>query len=245
MPAGGERACLRLAIAHDTRHEQVGIVKGSAESVGERITQFTALMNRTGRLRRDVARDAARKGKLLEQPFHPLLVLADVGIDFAVGALEIRIRHQSGSAVAGPGKVDHIQALFLDDPVQVNVDEVQSGRRAPVTEQARFDMRQLERLFQERIVVEVNLSDREVVRRAPPGINPARQVRGKNASNFLPRASPGPGGEVARRGPHCVPRRRGHARAGARGDLAARCLYGGQVEGRSHYFCFHEFNPFS
>ena len=38
-------------------------------------------------------------------------------------------------------------------------------------EQARFDVRQRERLLQQRIVVEINLSDRKVIRRAPIGVN--------------------------------------------------------------------------
>src|SRR5206468_10882117 len=69
----------------------------------------------------------------------------------------------------------HAQVLFLDNAVQVGVDEIESRCGAPVTEQPRFDVRQLERLLQQRIVVEINLSDREVVRRAPPGIQLARR----------------------------------------------------------------------
>ena len=38
-----------------------------------------------------------------------------------------------------------------------------------MAEQARFDMRRLERLFQHWIVVEINLSDGIIVRRAPIG----------------------------------------------------------------------------
>ena len=146
----------------------------------QRIAQFAALMNRTGRLRRDVTWNAAGKGELFEQPPQPLLVLRDVGIDFAVGAFEVGVGHQPGSAVTRSSDVNHVQVLFLDDAVQMGIDEVQSRRRAPVAEQARFDVRQLERLFQQRIVKEINLSDREVVRRAPPGIQLAQQFRSQS-----------------------------------------------------------------
>jgi shikimate kinase len=76
-----------------------------------------------------------------------------------------------------PRNVDRVQVVFLDDTVQVNVDEVQPRRRAPVAEQARLDVRQLERLLQERIVVQINLADRDLVRRAPPGVHLAQQFR--------------------------------------------------------------------
>ena len=179
VPAGGERAGFRFAIADDAGDEQVGIVERRAESVRQRVTQLAALMNRAGCLRRDVARNAAGKGELFEQPLHPVFILRDVGIDFAVGAFQVGVRHQSRPAVARPGDVDDVQVVFLDDPVQMDVDEVQPRRRAPVAEQARLDVRQLERLLQQRIVVEINLPDREVVGRPPIGIQLSQQFRTK------------------------------------------------------------------
>src|SRR5689334_18213581 len=44
-------------------------------------------------------------------------------------------------------------------------------------QQPRLDVLQLERLFQERIVVEINLSDRQIVCRAPVSVHLARQFR--------------------------------------------------------------------
>ena len=75
MPTGGERAGLRFAIADDARDEQVGIIERRPVGVRQRIAQLAAFVNRAGRLRRDVARDAAGEGELLEQPLHPVLVL--------------------------------------------------------------------------------------------------------------------------------------------------------------------------
>ena len=69
------------------------------------------------------------------------------------------------------------RSCFFDDAVQMDIDEVQSRRRAPVPEQARLDVRQLERLLQQRIVVEINLADREIVRRAPIGVHLVEQFR--------------------------------------------------------------------
>jgi len=177
VPARGQRAGLRLAIADHAGHEQVGIVERRAERVRQRITQLAALVNRARRLRRDVARNAAREGELFEQPPHPVLVLGDVGIDFAVGAFQVGVRHQPGPAVARPGDINDVEVVLLDHAVQVGIDKVEPRGRAPVAQQARFDVRQLERLLQQRIVVEINLSDREVVGRAPPGVQLAQRFR--------------------------------------------------------------------
>ena len=76
--------------------------------------------------------------------------------------------------MARPGDVDDVEVVSLDDAVQMGVDEIEPGRRAPVTKQARLDVGHLERLLQKRIVQEINLADREVVRRAPPGIDPPK-----------------------------------------------------------------------
>src|ERR1044071_10155648 len=102
-----------------------------------------------------MARNAAGEGELLEQALHSLLVLLDVWVHFAVGPLQVGVRHQPRSAVAGSGDVEDVLIVFPNDAVQMGVDEVQSWCRAPVTEQARFDVSQLEGLLQQRTVVEI------------------------------------------------------------------------------------------
>ena len=52
-----------------------------------------------------------------------------------------------GAAVAGAADVDHVEVVRLDHAVQVDVDEVQPRRRAPVAQQARLDVLDLERLL--------------------------------------------------------------------------------------------------
>ena len=64
-----------------------------------------------------MARNSAGKGKLLEQPLQAGFVLADVGIDFAVRAFEIRIADQRRSTVTRARDVDNIEVPFLDDPI--------------------------------------------------------------------------------------------------------------------------------
>jgi hypothetical protein len=60
----------------------------------------------------------------------------------------------------GAGDVDHVEVVFLDDPVQVNVDEVQTRRRSPVAEQPGLDVFLCERLFEQWVIVEINLTER-------------------------------------------------------------------------------------
>ena len=56
----------------------------------------------------------------------------------------------------------------------MGIDEVQTGRGAKVTEQPRLDMLDLERFAEQRIGVEINLSDGKIVGRAPVGIDLAQ-----------------------------------------------------------------------
>ena len=102
MPARGQRAGLGLAIADHAGDDQIGIVESRAEGMRKRIAELAALVDRAGRLRRGVARDAARERKLPEQPPHPLGVRADVRVDLAVGAFEIGVGDEPGPPWPGP-----------------------------------------------------------------------------------------------------------------------------------------------
>src|SRR5271163_2202249 len=76
-----------------------------------------------------------------------------------------------------PDDVNHVQIITLDDPVEVRANHVEARRRAPVPEQTRLDVLTLERLPQERVVEQINLPDREVIRRPPVGVELAELVR--------------------------------------------------------------------
>ncbi len=174
LPSGRERPGFGLAVADDAGDDQAGIVEGGAEGVAQRIAEFAALVNRARRRGRDVAGNASGERKLLEQPFHPGFVLTDVGIDLAVAALKIGVGDQGGTAVPGSGDVDHVEIVQLDGSIEMNVDEILPRRRAPMPDHQRFDVSQLQRLAQHRIVVEIDLTDREIVGRAPIGVHQAQ-----------------------------------------------------------------------
>src|SRR5262249_42020531 len=74
VPTGGERASLGFTVTNDGRHDQARIIKGSPVRVTKRVAQFAAFVNGAGRFRGHMTGNAAGKGKLFKQLFHPLLI---------------------------------------------------------------------------------------------------------------------------------------------------------------------------
>jgi hypothetical protein len=97
MPRRGQRSRFGLAIADD----EIGIVEYRPKRVAERITQLAALVDRARALRRCVAWNSSGKRELNKEFPKSGLVLADIGIDFAVSALEICVAHD-GPPCPGP-----------------------------------------------------------------------------------------------------------------------------------------------
>src|SRR6266568_5474021 len=128
-------------------------------------------MDRTGGLGRGMARNAPREAELLEQSLHAPRVLRDMRIDLAVGTFEPGIGNDAGTPMARPSDVHHVKITGPYDPVQVHIDEVQPRRGSPMSEQTRLDVLKPQRLPQQRVVVQVDLADRQVVCSAPPGID--------------------------------------------------------------------------
>ncbi len=137
----------------------------------KRVAEFAAFVDRARRVRRGVAWNPARERKLPEQPAHAGLVLRHVGIKLAVGPLQPRVGDHPGCAVSRPGDEQHVGVQLPDDPVEMDIDEVQAGRGAPMSEQPRLDMLPFQRLAQQRIGQQVDLAHRQVVRRPPPGVH--------------------------------------------------------------------------
>src|SRR5450759_2042073 len=111
MPRRGQRSGFRLAIADDAGDNEIGIVEHRPERMAERVAQLAALMDRARTLRRCVAGHASRKRELNKELPKPRLVLADVGIDLAVSALEIRVADNRRTAVPGAGDVNHVEVV--------------------------------------------------------------------------------------------------------------------------------------
>ena len=103
--------------------------------------------NPVRRLRGSSRASPARRGsechqgkRIVEESLHSLFVRGDVGIDLAVRSFEIGVCDQPGPAMARTGDVDHVQVVFFDDSVEMDVNEIQPGRCAPMAEKARLDV---------------------------------------------------------------------------------------------------------
>ncbi len=171
VPARRQRAGLGLAVTDHAQRDQSRVVEHGAVGVQQRVAQFAALVDRPGGLRSDVAGDPAGEGELAKEPLDPLLVVADLRVDLAVGALQVGVGDDARPTVTGAGDEDRIEVAGADRPVHVRVDEVEAGSRAPVAEQPRLDVVDRQRLAQERVGEQVDLPDREIVGGPPVGID--------------------------------------------------------------------------
>ena len=86
------------------------------------------------------------------------------------------MRHQPRTAMTGADDINHVQIVFFDQPVQVHINEVEPGGGAPMPEQTRFDVFELERGFEQWIVLQIDLPDREVICGAPIRVHFFQQI---------------------------------------------------------------------
>src|ERR1700712_3286415 len=61
--------------------------------------------------------------------------------------------------------------MVFDDSIQVRIDEVQSGRSTKVTKEPGLYVRAAQRLPEQRVFIQVDLTHREIIRRAPVSID--------------------------------------------------------------------------
>ena len=130
-----------------------------------------------------MAGDAAGKRELFEQFSESSLVLRDLGVDFAVCPFQIRVAHDRGSTMSGAGDVDHVQIEVLNHTIQMHIDKVLSRSGPPMAEQVRLDMRSLQWLVEQWVVVQINLANRQIVRSSPIGIHLAKEILGELAGS--------------------------------------------------------------
>ena len=167
VPGGSQRAGLGLAITHHAGGDQAGVIRHSAEGVGQRIAQLAALMDGAGGLRCHMAGDTAGEGEPLEELFHAVLIPGDIGIDLGIAAVQPVLRHHSVAAVTGAGEVDHVQIIPLDDPVQMRIDEVLARAGTPVAHDGLFQVRGGQRPLQQGVIQQIELAGGEVIGCAP------------------------------------------------------------------------------
>ena len=183
VPAGRQRPGFGLAVTDHAGHHQIRVVQGGAVGVHEGVAELTALVDGSRRLGRDVAGNAAGEGELPEQFAQAFGVLLDAGVHLAVGAFEIGVGDQPGTTVTRPGHVDDVGVAVADDPVQVGVDEIESGGGAPMPQQSRFDVVGGQRLGEQRIIQQVDLPDRQVIGGTPVLVDEGEFVVGERRSS--------------------------------------------------------------
>ncbi len=77
--------------------------------------------------------------------------------------------------MARPGNVDHVQTVRTDGAVQMHIYKVLPGRCAPVAKQPGLDMFRLKGLPEQRVVEQINLADRQIIRGPPIRVHSDKQ----------------------------------------------------------------------
>ena len=62
-----------------------------------------------------------------------------------------------------PDDINHVEVVFADHAVQMDIKEIETGGGAPVSDQAGFDLAPGEGLFQKGIIKQINLANGQVV----------------------------------------------------------------------------------
>src|SRR5262249_1812369 len=120
--------------------------------------------------------------KLFEEFVQPSFILALFRVNLGVCSLKIPWTKDARRAMPWTGHENHVQIEFLDQTVQVNVDEGQAGTSAPVSEHPILDVFRLQRFFQEWIGLQINHAERQVLARSPVGIGLSKLLRAQRRS---------------------------------------------------------------
>jgi len=83
-------------------------------------------MNGARSFRRYVAGNSVGPGELAKQPLQSIAAALDCRITLGVRSFEIAVRHDARSAMARTDHVDHVQIIVLDQPVEMDIEEIQS-----------------------------------------------------------------------------------------------------------------------
>jgi hypothetical protein len=88
-------------------------------------------MNRVGNMGPAVAGDSSGRRELRKKRRIPAASRVTTGVNLGIAALQIGVRVEGGAAVAGPGDEQHVDAPLADQPVQMDVNEVEDRASCP------------------------------------------------------------------------------------------------------------------
>src|SRR5438045_2408968 len=106
-------------------------------------------------------------------------------MDLRISSFEITLRDQRRPAVSGARNVNDAGVFLLDQAIQMHIDEVLARRSAPMPEESRLDMLGFERLFQERIILQINLPNCEVIGGLPVALHVPKSLRTERTAGGL------------------------------------------------------------
>src|SRR5208283_5839246 len=92
--------------------------------------------------------------------------------------------------MAWTDNVNHVQVVELDQAIEMDVNEIQPRRRAPMAKQARFEVFQPKRNLKQRVVLQIDLADGQVVCRTPIGVHLLKKFGGQRVWHRNLRAGP-------------------------------------------------------
>jgi hypothetical protein len=152
-------------------HNQVRLIERGAKRMRQDVAELATFVNRAGRVRPRVAGDTTRRRKLAKEAAEAGLVTRDMRVDFRIRSFQVGVRHHRGATMSRPGQEQHVQVVAHDQPVEVGVQQVQPRRRAPVPQQPGFDVLGAQWLAQERVVLQIDLSNCQVVGSTKIGVD--------------------------------------------------------------------------
>src|SRR5260370_816420 len=144
--------------------------------VRDAIAEFPALVDTARGFRSCMAADPARKAELPEEALHAGKIFTLVRIDFRVRSFKVRIRQDGRRAVPRTRNEDRIQVILLYQSIKMNVGEALAGVRAPVAQQARLGLLELQRLAQQRGFLHLKHPPTPVEGRPPIALHLARFI---------------------------------------------------------------------
>src|SRR5580704_524772 len=124
--------------------------------MGQHVAQFSSFMNRSRSFRRAMAPDPARKRELPEELLQALDVQTFLRINLRICTFKICRTKNAWRPVPRTSKKNHVEVVLLDEPVQMNVHERESGARSPVAEQPVLDVLRPQRFQEQRVLLQVD-----------------------------------------------------------------------------------------
>ena len=117
-----------------------GLSNDRAEGSRQRVAEFAALVDGSRDTRVEVTRESARPREASHEVVDALVIRREFGIEVPQAAFQVSVGEIRRRAVARTGHEQEVQVVGEDQPVQVRVDEIDSGAGAPMTQQPVLDV---------------------------------------------------------------------------------------------------------